>query len=377
MNKRIVTSVLCFLVTLWLANSPARAAFVAEEVAEKAKNSVVTLEGLKVGYAAIGLAGGIGEYTRTRELVRNFGTGFIISSDGYVLSSEPQVRGSDIIEVTLADGTKAESEVVVLDRGWGVALLKIKNPPKGLKPVKWGDSDKVKQGDSVVVIGSAGGYGQTVSYGIVSARRPVRIQSGQLIQDMIQSDVVVNVGNRGSPLFNSKGEVIGMHAIEARSGFGTLQNVTFFLPSNLLKRLYPQYLKNKKPAFRPWLGILPYPDFNDALKMYIGMPDEYWDVGVIIPRLSPVSVPVEGGKSYPGVWPGSPAADAGLQGEDVILKIDGQFIKSIGDLEKIIYNAKEDQIMVFGIVRKGKYQELEVKIGNHPEERLPDFLGYI
>ncbi len=344
----------------------ARSAFVAEEVAKKVSKSVVTLESVKLGYASMRLGGAqvapgvaIGGEQRMHQLVRNFASGFILDKEGHILSSESEVGGADVVEVTFADGSKGEADILVLDKGWGLALLKLKNPPKNLVPVKFGNSDKVKQGDSVVVVGSAGGYGTTVSYGIVSAIRAVRLPSGQLVQDMIQSDVVVNVGNQGSPLFNANGEVIGIHAVRAMSGGrGYLQNVTFYLPSNLLKRLYPQMIKDKKPAFRPWLGILPFTNVDNTFRMYMGLPDEYWDVGVAISD----------------VWEGSPAYDAGLRKQDFILKVDGNLVKTIGELERIVFNSERNQILVFGVIRQGQYREFEIQIGNHPEETLADYI---
>ena len=358
-------------------NGVPRAGFVAEEVAKKVQNSVGTIETISVGYAALGLGGMPREFggeervvpvevASLRQLVRSFATFFVVSKDGYALSSASQLRGADAIEATLVDGSKCQAEIVVLDEGWDVALVRLVNPPKSIQPVKFGNSDLVKQGDSVVVVGAGGGFGNTVSYGIVSARRGVRLASGQLVPDMIQSDVVVNVGNQGSPLFNDKGEVIGMHVIFAGGGTAMrgLQNVSFFVPSNLLKRIYPELIKKKGPAFRPWLGIRPFSgaptwrggiaEVNDALKMYLNLPDEYWDVGVLIAD----------------VWDGSPAFDGGLRRTDFLVKLNGKLLKSIGQLEEAVYNAKEGERFVFGLIRNNTYREVEVKIGNHPKETL-------
>jgi len=363
--------------TILAIGGVARAAFVAEEVAKRVQNSVGTIETISVGYAALGLGGTkkeVGgeervipvEVASLRQLVRNFATFYVVSKDGYALSSASQLRGADAIEATLADGSKCEAKVVVLDEGWDLALVQLVNPPKSLQPVKFGNSDLVKQGDSVVVVGAGGGFGNTVSYGIVSARRAVRLPSGQLIPDMIQSDVVVNVGNQGSPLFNANGEIIGMHVIFAGGGTAArgLQNVSFFVPSNLIKKIYPQLIKKKEPAFRPWLGIRPFSgsptrggriaEVNDALKMYLNLPDEYWDVGVLIAD----------------VWDGSPAFDGGLRRTDFLVKLNGKLLKSIGQLEEAVYNANEGDTFVFGLIRNNSYREVEVKIGNHPKETL-------
>ncbi len=341
---------------------PARAEFVAVKVAEQAKQSVVTIEAVSLSLAAVSLT------SRQQRIVQSYKTGLILNKSGYILTDISALTDAQELEVTLADGRKFPAEIVVEDEGYGLGVIKLKKPPKDLTPAKLATKAPVRQGDSVVVVGTAGGYGHTVSYGIVSALRTVRLRSGQLVPDMIQSDVVINSGNEGSPLFNANSEVIGIQAVFGGGRALGMQNTNFFMPASLVKRISDQIISTREPAFRPWLGVMPYSgsfsaqggirEVTDDLKMYMNLPDEYWDVGMLI---------------Y-DVWEGSPAYEAGLRYQDFVVKVDGALLKSIGQLEKIVYGAKKDQIMVFGLIRRDRFMELEVRIGHHPEETLEFYI---
>jgi len=332
------------------------AEFMATAVAEMVKPSVVTIEGVRTSYASVSIT------SRQQRILQSYNTGFIVSKDGYILTADETLEDVEAMEVTLVDGRKYEAIPVVQDTGYGIGLLRIKDPPADLKPVEFADSTEVRQGESVVVLGCAGGYGHTLSYGIVSAIRTVRLPSGQIVPGMIQTDVVVNTGNEGSPLFNAEGKVIGMQAVYG--GGGSMQNVTFFMPAELVKRVADELIETEEPAFRPWIGIMPYsgsPSFqgrtrelSDDLKMYMNLPDEYWDVGMLIYN----------------VWEGSPAYDSGLRYQDFVVKINGELLKSIGQFEELVYNAKEGDILIFGVIRRDRYQEFEVVVGDHPEDTL-------
>lgn len=342
--------------------APARAEFVAVKVAEKAKKSVVTIEAVSLSLASVSLT------SRQQRIVQSYNTGLILNKNGYILTDVSALSDVEEMEVTLSDGRKFPAEIVVKDEGYGLGLIKMKKPPKDLVPAVIATKAHVRQGDSVVVVGTAGGYGHTVSYGIISGIRTVRLRSGQLVPDMLQSDVVINSGNEGSPLFNSNGDVIGIQAVFGGGGALGMQNTNFFMPASLVERITNQLIKTAKPAFRPWLGVMPYSgsfsaqggirEVTDDLKMYMNLPDEYWDVGMLV---------------Y-DVWEGSPAYEAGLRYQDFVVKVDGTLLKSIGQLEKIVYEAKKDQIMVFGLIRRDRFMEVDVRIGDHPEEVLEFFI---
>ena len=370
MGKLVI--VLLSLLGLTVVSLPSRGTeFVAEDVASKVKDSVVTVQAVALKYSSVRLSmggGGLGLQKQVRFL-RNYSTAFVLNKEGYLLAAEQPLRDVETIEVATADGNRYPADILVRDEAYGLALLKMHDPPPNLKPVKFADPANIRQGESVVVIGTAGGFGQTVSYGIISGLRPVRLRSGQLVPRMIQSDVVVNVGNQGSPLFDKRGEVIGVQAI-----FGggretpSLQNITFFMPSDLLQRVANEMMETGEPAFRPFLGIQPYSgrpgyfvritELTDELRMYMDLPDAYWDVGVLIWD----------------VWEGSSAYDAGLRYQDFIIKLDGKLLKTIGELEEAVYQAKKGQKMVFTVIRRHRIQEFEVTVGDHPDETLSYFI---
>lgn len=340
-----------------VVTAAARADFMAVEVAEMAKESVVTIETVSLSLTAVSLT------SRQQRIVQSYDTGLVITKDGYILTDAASLEDAEALEVTLGDGRKFDAETVVQDKGYGLGLIKLKEPPPDLKVARFALDSPVRQGESVVVVGTAGGYGHTVSYGIISAIRTVRLESGQLVPDMIQSDVVVNTGNEGSPLFNSNGEVVGIQAVFGGGSAMGMQNVTFFMPATLVKKVIDELIETEEPAFRPWLGIMPYSgsfgmyglrELSDDLRMYMNLPDEYWDVGMLIYN----------------VWEGSPAYDAGLRYQDFVVKINGELLKSIGQLEKIVYEAKEGDVLVFGIIRRDRYRDIECEVGDHPEEML-------
>ena len=340
-----------------VVTTAARADFVAVEVAEMAKDSVVTIEAVSLSLTAVSLT------SRQQRIVQSYDTGLILNKEGYILTDSASLEDVEALEVTLADGRKFDAEIVVQDEGYSLGLIKLKEPPADLVAAKFSLGEPVRQGESVVVVGTAGGYGHTVSYGIVSAIRTVRLESGQLVPDMIQSDVVVNTGNEGSPLFNVDGEVVGIQAVFGGGSALGMQNVTFFMPSTLVKKVVDQLIDTEEPAFRPWLGVMPYSgsygmyglrELSDDLRMYMNLPDEYWDVGMLIYN----------------VWEGSPAYEAGLRYQDFVVEVNGELLKSIGQLEKIIYEAEEGDILVFSLIRRDRYREIECEVGDHPEEML-------
>jgi serine protease Do len=351
---------LALALTVWCL--PAHAEFMAVAIANKAKQHVVTIEAVSLSLASVSLT------SRQQRIVQSYNTGLILTKSGYILTDASALNDVQEMEVTLDDGRKFPAEIVVQDDGWGIGLIKLKKPPSNLKPAKLALGEPVQQGDPVVVIGTAGGFGNTLSYGIVSAIRTVRLRSGQLVPDMIQSDVVINSGNEGSPLFNANGDVIGIQAVFGGGGPLAMQNVNFFMPASLVKRVTDQQIKTSKPAFRPFLGIMPYSgsfsarggiaEVTDDLKMYMNLPDEYWDVGMLIYN----------------VWEGSPAYEGGLRYQDFVVKVNGDLLKSIGQLEKMVYNAKKGERFVFGVIRRERFMEIDVVVGDHPKDTLEFFI---
>jgi S1-C subfamily serine protease len=365
--------------------------FVAVKVAEQVKDSVVSIDANVLTYGSVLEAGGI-EMSRTQRLLTDRFTGFVYTKNGYIITDSDQLEGATLLNVRLADGTELEAEVAGRSKDYGIGVIKVKSD-KPLKPVEllldktdpYADPYNEEKeeipyynGDPVVAIGNSGGLSGTVTFGIISAVRNFRNRNRILLPHIIQSDVAINAGNEGCPLFNEKGQVIGIHDRRPSD----MENTTFFMPTYLIVRvadeIIEQYEKGVKPEdqeiWHPWLGVKPfagsisaiqprYREVGDDLKMYMDMPDQYWDVGAPLDN----------------VWQGSPAREFGLLAKDWLMgltvmdkdenvKYPYHHIKSLEDVEIMVNMAKKGDIFVFQVLRLPNLFDVEVEIGQHPGE---------
>ncbi len=237
----------------------------------------------------------------------SLGSGFIISSDGFVVTNNHVIEGADEIIVNLrGDKESVEAELVGRDPETDLALLKIK-VDRDLPTLSFGDSEKMDIGNWVLAIGNPFGLDHTVTAGIISAKGRV-IGSGPY-DDFIQTDASINPGNSGGPLLNLDGEVVGINTAIVATG----QGIGFAIPSNLAKDVIDQ-LKKYKKVKRGWLGVtIQNVDQNTAKAL-----------GLDEPRGALVS----------SVQPGDPADQAGVRTGDVVLAINGQPIDDAGDLTR-------------------------------------------
>ncbi len=273
------------------------------------------------------------------------GTGFILSKQGYIVTNNHVVKDADEIVVTLSNGKELDAELVGTDPKLDVALLKIQ--AKGLKPVKLGNSDKLRVGDWVVAIGNPFGLEQTVTAGIVSAKGRV-IGSGPY-DDFIQTDAAINPGNSGGPLFNVDGEVVGINtAIYSQSGGNN--GIGFAIPINLAKTVF-KALKETGHVQRARLGVR-IQDVDKATMKALGLKSRQ---GALVPQ----------------VEAGSAADKAGIQAGDVIVAVDGQPIRKAHDLPiKIARHQPGDKVVV-EVIRNGKRKTIPVIV----EEMLDDMVA--
>jgi serine protease Do len=233
-----------------------------------------------------------------REPIRQgSGSGFIIDPKGLVLTNNHVVEGAVAIRVRLDDGRSFDAEIVGRDPLTDVAVIQLKGKVENLATVKLGDSDALRVGDWVVAIGNPFGLASSVSSGILSARAR-DIHSGPY-DDFLQTDAAINPGNSGGPLFNLKGEVVGINTAIVGGGTG----IGFAVPSNLVKALLP-HLEKDGAVTRAWLGI--------------GIQDLTQDLA------KAMQLPVTEGAIVSQVNDGSPAGKAGMRADDVIVAIDGQ-----------------------------------------------------
>lgn len=290
------------------------------------------------------------------------GTGFIISSDGIVVTNRHVVpSGSSEISVTLSDGTELDGVEVIGRTSEGdsldVAFLKI-NDTKGktLTPLTLGDSSKMQVGDKVVAIGNAlGQFQNTVTSGIISGYGRDLEAGGEdgsveTLQNLFQTDTAINQGNSGGPLVNINGEVIGINTAVAG---GSAQNIGFAIPINDVQGLIKGVLATGKLE-RPYLGI-----------RYVSLTDDYaYEYNLSVKRGAYI-VPSRSGTS---ILAGSPAEKAGLKEKDIITKVDDQSIDENNSLTSVLGRRSVGDVVTLTVVRDGKEQSLKATLEAAPTE---------
>ena len=262
------------------------------------------------------------------------GSGFIISKDGYVLTNNHVVDGAREITVALADKREFPATVVGRDPKTDLAVLRIQG--KGELPiVAMGDSQALKIGEWVVAIGNPFGLSNTVTVGIVSAKGRV-IGQGPY-DDFIQTDAAINPGNSGGPLFNLRGEVIGINTAIHSGG----QGIGFAIPINTAKALLPE-LEKHGAVRRGWLGVS-IQGVTAELAKSLGLADQK-------------------GALVADVVPGSPADRAGIRRGDVIVEFDGTPIESVDGLPALVARTPEGRDVPVAVLRDGTRQVLATRV---------------
>ncbi len=296
---------------------------------------------------------------------QSLGSGFIIDPSGLIVTNHHVIAGATRISVTLQDGTELPAQVVGRDRTGDLALLRVA-AGHPLPAVRWGASDAVRVGDWVIAIGNPFGLGGTVTAGIVSARGR-DIHDGPY-DDFIQTDAPINRGNSGGPLFDLAGRVIGVNtAIYAPSG-GSI-GIGFAIPSDLARPDVAQLRRYGHPR-RGWLG-LQAEGVTPALARGLGLPRELPGAlppgdrppGDLAPRdRPPGDLPHQGGALVASVAPGGPAATAGLQPGDVILRFNGVPLRA-RTLPRRMAETPPGTIVALQVWRAGQRVSLDVRAG--------------
>jgi serine protease Do len=269
------------------------------------------------------------------------GSGFIINKDGLIVTNNHVVEGAKEVTVTLATKEEYPAKVIGRDPKTDIALLRIQ--PKGTLPAATlGDSDKLRVGELVLAIGNPFGLSNTVTSGIVSAKG--RVIGAGPYDDFIQTDASINPGNSGGPLFNMQGEVIGINTAIIPNG----QGIGFAVPVNLAKSLLPQ-LEAKGEVMRGYVGV---------------------SVQGITPELvKSLSLKDTKGALVADVSKGSPAEAAGIKRGDVIVGFDGKQINEVHNLPPVVAAMPIGKEVPVTILREGKEQTLQVKVGQMPSQR--------
>lgn len=269
------------------------------------------------------------------------GSGFITSSNGYILTNEHVVSGADKVQVTVSNyDDPFPAKVVGTDKELDLAILKI-DAPKPLPTVRLGDSDRTRVGEWVVAIGNPYGLDHTVTVGVVSAKgRPVPVQD-RIYKNLLQTDAAINPGNSGGPLLNLRGEVIGINTAVNAQG----QGLGFAIPINTATEVMDS-LRTEGKIIRPWLGVSIL-DVTADLQQYFKLPDRR-------------------GAVVGAVVNDSPAAKVGLRVGDVIRKVDDSVVEDAQHLLDIIQTKKIGSKIGLEIYREGRTMFYLVQIEEKP-----------
>lgn len=282
---------------------------------------------------------------------RGTGSGFIISSDGSILTNAHVVAGAESVRVILKDGRSFEGKVLGRDELTDVAVVKIES--NNLPIVELGNSEKLQPGEWAIAIGNPLGLDNTVTTGIISAtgRSSNQIGAPDKRVEFIQTDAAINPGNSGGPLLNARGQVIGMNTaiIQRAQGLG------FAIPINTAQRI-AQQLITKGKVEHPYLGIQMVELTPEIKKRLNSDPNSgvmvNEDKGVLIMR----------------VIPNSPAAKAGLRAGDVIQQLNGQLVTEASSIQKAVENSQVGADLRLGLRRNGQNINLAVRTGAFPTQ---------
>ena len=275
--------------------------------------------------------------------------GFIISSDGYILTNHHVIEDANAITVAMYNGDTYDAELVGYDESNDIAVLKI--DAKDLTPVVLGDSDKLRVGDSVVAIGNPlGELTFSLTAGCVSALDRKITMSNGLSMELIQTDCAINSGNSGGALFNMYGEVIGItNAKISGGGFGaTVDNIAFAIPVNTVVGIVEQIM-TKGEISKPYIGVTVTPVKDDLLAYGI-------------PR----------GAEIVSVNEDSPAEEAGLKEKDIVIAANGEEIKSSDDLVKIVTACEPGEKLELTVYRAGEKVNITVTVDENVKSALPE-----
>ncbi|HXT96206.1 MAG TPA: trypsin-like peptidase domain-containing protein [Polyangia bacterium] len=279
------------------------------------------------------------------------GSGFIIDTNGDIVTNRHVVQGATKVTVTMNDEKEYSAHVVGKDAQTDVAVVRLDHPPSNLVVARLGDSDKLDVGEWVVAVGSPLGLEQTVTAGIVSGKgRPGRhVQmSGRRVRGYIQTDAKINPGNSGGPLVNLEGEVVGVNTL-IQVGAGGAYG--FAIPVNEVRRVAQALVKEGRVRYA-YLGLMltDVKDLDEAQKAKLGK-----------------SVPSTGA-FVAETTPGGPAGKAGMRPGDVITEVNSQKIAGAGDVVDFVSNEPIGARVVLHYVRDGKQSQTQVALGELPDE---------
>jgi putative serine protease PepD len=299
---------------------------------------------------------------------RALGSGFVLSKEGYILTSYHVVHRASSIRVSFSNNDSLDARMVGGDPTTDIAVLKVGTRSRALTPLHLGDSDAVRVGDTVVALGNPFGYSRSVTAGIVSGlQRRIQSPNAQPIDHVIQTDAAINQGNSGGPLIDARGSVIGVNTAISTGTPGQQGNVGvgFAIPINTIRTVVAQLIKTGK-AVHPYIGATVQAINPDLARLF--------------------GLPLDHGLLVQDVYAGSPAAKAGLRGGrqsfiiagesyqvggDIISAANGVPVNSETGLRDLIAKMKPGQTITLRISRRSTQLSLKLKIGRLPATTPP------
>ena len=279
-----------------------------------------------------------GQQRQPRE--NSLGSGVIVRKDGIILTNNHVIEKADSIRVTLSDGRDFAAEVVGADPKSDIAVIRMTKPPRDLRPIPLGNSERLRLGEMVVAIGNPFGLGHTVTMGIVSAKGRANVGIVDY-EDFIQTDAAINPGNSGGALIDLHGNLVGINtAIASRSG--GYQGIGFAVPSNMARSVMNSLLKHGR-VIRGWLGVAIQPVTRDLQRA--------------------MNLRTKQGVLISDVMQDSPAARGGLKRGDVIVSLAGEMMKDPSHLRNRIAASGSGATVKMAIVRQGKKRSIRIKLG--------------
>lgn len=281
---------------------------------------------------------------KQKEFTEGLGSGFVVESNGYIVTNYHVVSESNSLTVKFASGNEYKAKVIGTDQPTDLAIIKI--DAENLPVLKLGDSDKMEVGEWAIAIGNPFGLSSTVTVGVVSAKGRTGIGIEDY-EDFIQTDASINMGNSGGPLLNARGDVIGINTAIVSSTGGSV-GIGFAIPSNIAKLVYDQ-LKTTGHVVRGYLGVVIQP---------------------LTPKLAQ-HFHVSAGKGIlvAQVQRDSPAAKAGLKNGDVITKINDKDVKDVGEFRNYVAMQRPGSVVQLIILRNGEEKKMSVEVGKMPTSK--------
>jgi S1-C subfamily serine protease len=297
------------------------------------------------------------------------GSGCVLDTDGNILTNYHVIQSSESLEVTLSDETKYHAKVVGVDRQNDLAVIRIADAPKErLHPITLGDSNALSVGQKVLAIGNPLGLQNTLTIGIVSSLgRRIQTESGELVDNVIQTDAAINPGNSGGPLLNTTGEMIGINTLIFSIRGGGNIGIGFAIPANTIRRVASELIREKR-IVRPWFGVEGYTlneDLADALNL-----------------------PVKNGILVARVMRGSSADGAGIQGAneiavlynrrfliggDIITEVEGKPVASLEELRLMLESKRPGNTVSITLYRGRSKIQKSVPLVEAPRQRALSF----